>query len=141
MDVLEKMELEANFELDQIGTKTEIGSDEHKKAVADFAQIADRIVELKKVENEREKIRLEEAKMEADKSKADVEQQKVDLERQRQTDERKHNLIRYVLDGLGIVVPAGITVLGLFLTYRIEVDGVQASQLGRKTIDRIFRMK
>lgn len=141
MDVLEKAELEANFELDQLGTKLEVGSDEHKKAMSDAVQLIDRITELKKVENERERLRLDEAKMEADKNKADIEQQRVDLEREKHTAERKHNIIRYVLDGLAIAVPAGITALGLFLTYNIEVDGVQASQIGRKTIDRLFRMK
>ena len=141
MEVLEKAEVEVNFELDKIGTNLEVGSDEHKKAVGDVVQLMDRITELKKVENERTKLRLEEGKIEADKAKTDIEQQRVDLERKKQADERKHNVIRYVIDGLTIAVPAGITILGLFLTYRIEVDGVQASQLGRKTIDRIFRMR
>ena len=141
MDVLEKAELEANYELDQMGTKLEVGSDEHKKAMGDAVQLIDRITELKKAENERERIQLDKAKMEAEKNKADIEQQRVNLERERQTNERKHNIVRYVLDALSIVVPAGVTVLACFLTYNIEIDGVQASQIGRKTIDRAFRVK
>lgn len=141
MDVRDKMEVEVNFELDKIGTEIAVGSDEHKKAVDDVAKLADKLIELKRVDNEREKIELDKAKMEADKNKADVEQQKVDLEREKMVEDRKSRFVQNVINVAGIVVPAGITVAGMVMMFLFEENGTITGGASRKVVDRIFRPK
>lgn len=141
MDVRDKMEIEIDFELDKIGTKIEVGSDEHKKAVDDVAKLTDKLIELKRVDNEREKIELDRAKMEADKSKADVEQQRVDLEREKMVEDRKGRFVQNIINAAGIVVPAGITIAGMVMMFLFEENGTITGGASRKVVDRMFRQK
>lgn len=141
MDVRDKMEIEIDFELDKIGTEIAIGSDEHKKAVDDVAKLTDKLIELKRVDNESAKIELDRAKMEADKSKADVEQQKIDLEREKMVEDRKGRFVQNIINAAGIVVPAGITIAGMVMMFVFEEHGTITGGASRKVVDRMFRQK
>lgn len=141
MTVHDKYEVEINYELDTISTSTELGSDEHRKAAGDIAQLTDRLIRLKEVDIEQQKIEMEKARMDAEKEKTSVEQQKIEMEREKMVEEKKDRLIKNGIAALGVIVPAGITITGMVLMFLFEEKGTITSGAGRKIVDRIFRMK
>lgn len=147
-------EIELKDEFEKIKA-IDIVSDEHHKVVSDISQLTDRLVKLKEVENEHEKIHIEEkkieferARIEAEKDKASIEQQKLDIEKQKISieerkleDEKKDRLVKNILSGLGVIIPAGITLTGMVLMFLFEEKGTITSKAGSKIVDRIFRVK
>ena len=133
----------------------DIVSDEHRKVVSDISQLTDRLVKLKEVENEEKKLGIEErrieferAKVDAEKEKTaieqrklDIEEQKLDVEERKLDDERKDRLIKNVIAGLSVAIPAGITLTGMVLMFLFEEKGTITSKAGSKIVDRIFRTK
>lgn len=133
----------------------DVVSDEHHKVVSDISQLTDRLVKLREVENEQDKLHIEEqkieferARIEAEKDKAAIEQQKLDIEKQKISieekkleDEKKDRLIKNILTGLGVAIPAGITLTGMVLMFLFEERGTITSKAGSKIVDRIFRVK
>lgn len=141
MTVHDKYEVEINFELDEISKNTELGSEEHRKAAGDIAQLTDRLIRLKEVDIEQQKIEMEKARMDAEKEKVSVEQQKIEIEREKMIEEKKDRLIKNGISTLSIIVPAGITTIGMVFMFLFEEKGTITSGAGRKIVDRIFRMK
>lgn len=145
-------ELETEFEGIQ---DFDLGSEDHKRIVGDITQLTDRYVKLREVDIEEQKLDLEREKMDADKQKMEIETRKVDIEtrkvdieakklefeREKMKEDRSDRWIRYVIDGLGIIVPAGITVTGMVLMFLFEEKGTITSRAGSKIVDRMFRSK
>ena len=154
METLNLYESELKDEFEKIKT-IDIVSDEHRKVVSDISQLTDRLAKLKEVENERQRIKVEQqkvdaerAKIEVDEKKADIEERKADLEEkkieieeQQLEEERKDRLIKNIIAGLGVAIPAGITLTGMVLMFLFEEKGTITSKAGSKIVDRIFRMK
>jgi hypothetical protein len=149
---LYKSELKDEFEKIKA---IDIVSDEHRKVVSDISQLTDRLVKLEEVETEKKKLHIEEqrigfelVRIEAEKEKAaieqrklDIEEQKLDMEERKLDDERKDRLIKNVIAGLGVAIPAGITLTGMVLMFLFEEKGTITSKAGSKIVDRIFRAK
>lgn len=138
-------ELETEFE----GIKDfDLESEDHKRIVGDITQLTDRYVKLKEVdikaqelELEREKVETDKQKIEIEMRKADIETKKLEFEREKMKEDKSDRWIRYVIDGLGIIVPAGITVTGMVLMFLFEEKGTITSRAGSKIVDRMFRTK
>ena len=129
-------ELEDEFE----GIKEfDLESEEHKKVVGDITQLTDRYVKLREIDIKEQELNNERKKIEADKEKTEIEKQKVELEKQKAVEDRKNKIIGYVIDGLGIVIPAAITITGTVLMFLFEERGTITSKAGNKVVDRIFR--
>lgn len=126
MSVKTNLRDELNNELHEL-SKVEFGSEQYKVGVNGVTQLADRVIELERLDNENAKL--------------DIEQQKVDIESQKLEDERKDRKTKNGIGVAGIVVPAVITVVGGIAMFIYEERGSITSQAGRKIIDRIFRMK
>ena len=77
MTVHDAYEIEVKFELDEICQKTEVGSEEHRRAAGDIAQLTDRLIRLKEVDIEQQKIEIEKDTAEDQNEKAKLEQQKI----------------------------------------------------------------
>ena len=141
MTVHDKYEIEIDFELDEISQKTELGSEEHRKAAGDIAQLTDRLIRLKEVDIEQQKIEIEKARAEADKEKAKLELEKIEIERQKMIEEKQDRKIKNGLSALGIVLPIGFTLTGMVLMFLFEEKGtIVTSGPGRKIVDRMFRI-
>lgn len=168
METLNLYEIELKDEFEKI-KKIDIVSDEHRKVVSDISQLTDRLVKLKEAENEKQrieneklkidieqqKVEFERAKVDTEKEKVNIEQRKVDLEEDKikidkhkakieemqLEDERKDRLIKNVIAGLSVAIPAGITLTGMVLMFLFEEKGTITSKAGSKIVDRIFRMK
>lgn len=63
------------------------------------------------------------------------------VELQKAEDEKKDRKARNRLTAWGIGVPAGLTFLGGIAMFIFEERGTITSQVGRKVIDRLFRLK
>lgn len=127
MSVQTSLREEFTSELDELG-KVEFGSEKYKVGVAGVTQIADRLIEMSKLDTEEEKL--------------DIERQKLDIERQKLEEDSKDRRSKNRVSVLGIVAPAAIAVVGGAAMFIYEERGSITSQVGRKIIDKyIFRVK
>ena len=127
MSVERDLREELISEIDELG-RVEFGSEQYKIGVAGVTQLADRLIELSRLDNE-------EAKLDIEKEKLDIELQKLD-------DERKDKKSKNRISVLGIIIPSAIAVVGGVSMFVYEERGSITSQVGRKIIDKyIFRVK
>lgn len=107
-------------ELEELG-KVEFGSEKYKVGVAGVAQLADRLIEM---------------------SKLDTEDEKIDIERQKLEEDKKDRKTKNRISVFGIAAPAAIAIIGGAAMFVYEERGSITSQVGRKIIDKyIFRVK
>lgn len=126
MNVKTNLRDELNNEIHEL-SKAEFGSETYKVGANGVAQIADRVIELERIDIENQKL--------------DIEQQKIDIENQKLDDDRKDRKYKNVIAFAGVAIPAVITVVGGIAMFVFEERGSITSQAGRKIVDRIFRMK
>lgn len=118
---------EVLLELDEL-SKVEFGSDKYKTGVSGVTQLADRLIEMSKLDSEDEKI--------------EIERQKLELEIAKAEEEKKDRKVKNRISVLNVVVPSVIAVVGGAAMFIYEERGSITSQAGRKIIDKyIFRVK
>lgn len=109
-------------------SRVEFGSEKYKVGVAGVVQLADRLIEISKLDSEDEKL--------------DIERQKLEIENQKLEEDRKDRKIKNRISVFGIAAPAVIAVVGGAAMFVYEERGSITSQVGRKIIDKyIFRTK
>lgn len=127
MSVESNLRDEFMSELDELG-RVEFGSEKYKVGVAGVTQLADRLIELSKMDTEEDKL--------------DIERQKLELENQKLEEDRKDRKAKNRISVFGIAAPAVIAVVGGAAMFIYEERGSITSQVGRKIIDKyIFRVK
>lgn len=127
MSVESNLREEVLLELDEL-SKAEFGSEKYKTGVSGIAQLADRLIELSKLDSEDEKLELERKKLE--------------LENLRFEEDKKDRKAKNRISVLGVAVPSVIAVVGGAAMFIYEERGSITSQAGRKIIDKyIFRVK
>lgn len=118
---------EVLLELDEL-SKVEFGSEKYKTGVSGVTQLADRLIELSKMDSEDDKL--------------DLERQKLELEITKAEEDAKDRKVKNRISVLNIVVPSVIAVVGGAAMFIYEERGSITSQAGRKIIDKyIFRVK
>ena len=106
----------------------EVGTEEYKVAVDGVTKLADRIIEIEKFEAEcAEKERVREF---------EAEQKAKQLEK-----EAKDRKIGYWLTGIGIGVPALITIWGTLVSLDFEREGTVTTIMGRGFINKLLPKK
>lgn len=93
----------------------EVGSDEYRAAVEGLTKLLDKAIELDRLNNEH--------------------QEKLDA----RDDENKDRLIRNILNGLGIAIPAGLTIWGTLKSLKFEETGTVTTIVGRGFLNRLFK--
>lgn len=127
MSVETNLKNEVIVELDEL-SKVEFGSEKYKTGVAGISQLADRLIEISKLDTEDEKLELE--------------RQKFEFENQKFEEDKKDRKAKNRISVLGVIVPAVISVVGGAAMFIYEERGSITSQAGRKIIDKyIFRVK
>lgn len=127
MSVESDLREEVLLELDEL-SKVEFGSEKYKTGVSGVTQLADRLIELSKVDSEDDKL--------------DLERQKLEFEIAKAEEETKDRKVKNRISVLNIVVPSVIAVVGGAAMFIYEERGSITSQAGRKIIDKyIFRVK
>lgn len=109
-------------------SNVKFGSEEYKVGVTGVTQLADRMIEMAKLDTEDEKIRIE--------------NEKLKLENEKFEEDKKDRKAKNRISVFGIAAPAGIAIIGGIAMFIYEERGSITSQVGRKIIDKyIFRTK
>lgn len=109
----------------------ELGSEEYKATVEGIAKLADRLIELKKFDAERDDMRHKKLLEEADRK----------LERARAEEEKKDQLIKNGIAIAGILIPTAVTIWGTFKTFKFEETGTVTTMMGRGFINKLLPKK
>lgn len=97
-----------------------VGADTHKLATEDVAKLVDRVIDLEKLEIERDEIKLKAAQME---------------------EEKKDRWIKNILTAAGIVIPVGVTIWGTLKSFKFEQEGTITTIMGRGFINKLLPKK
>ena len=106
-----------------------IGSEEYKSTVATIKTFMDALAVLREIE------------LKADKNQDDYELEKEKNQNERDSieNEKKDNVVKNVLNGLGIVATAGLTIWGTIKTIKFEETGTITTCAGRNFFNRLFK--
>lgn len=127
MSVQSYLNDEVMLELEEL-SKVEFGSEKYKTGVAGVVQLADRLIEMAKLDTEDEKLEFE--------------REKFEFENQKFEEDKKDRKAKNRISVFGIAAPAVIAIVGGTAMFIYEERGTITSQVGRKIIDKyIFRVK
>jgi hypothetical protein len=132
--VEELLREEIRYEIGYLGQQ-DVGSEGYKNGIDGVIKLMDRWVEVEKVDLQR--------KQHSDES----EQRKYEYEAERAlkekelAEEKKDRLIKNILAGAGIGIPAIITIWGTLKTFRFEETGTITTTLGRGFINKLLSRK
>lgn len=118
-------EIENEFEI--LGDMT-VGSDEYETAVNGLTKLYDRAIELEKLKTETE--------LKQDQQNVDTE-----LRAEQLKDERRDRVVKNVLTGAGIGIPAAITIWGTIKSIKFEETGTITTIMGRGFIQKLLPKK
>ena len=125
MDKLLREEIQDEFE----GlSKMELGTDTYKVTVDGVTKLVDRVIEIDKINDDREERRK---KQEAENA-LKAEEMKMD---------RRDRRIKHGLTALGIVVPTVATVWGTLVMLQYEKEGIVSSIIGRGFVNSLLPKK
>ena len=123
-----KKQLEGEFEgrLEQLGA-AELGTEEYKSAIDSMTKVADRIIEIEKVEIERD-LKVQQA--------ADdwaIKEQQIKTE-------KRDKIWKHVIDGGKVVLTTAVGVWAFVASMNFEKEGTITTQGGRKALDGLFKL-
>ena len=106
----------------------EVGSDEYKTTVDGVTKLTDRVIELEKLNIEKQ-------------DKAENRKNDQDLKLKQMEEDKKDRLIKNCLSAAGIILPLGLTVWGTYKTFEFEKEGTVTTMMGRGFINKLFPKK
>lgn len=106
----------------------EAGTEQHKTAVDCVAKLLDRSIEMDKVTLEYDE-------------RAESRETDAELKVKQMEDEKKDRWIRNILTGLGIGIPAALTVWGTVKSIEFEKEGTITTIMGRGFIQKLLPKK
>ena len=108
--------------------KMEIGSEEYKKAVDSVTKLVEKAIEIDKFNNDC---------VVSEKTREFEEELKV----AQVVGEQRDRLIKNILTGCGIAVPAGLTIWGTLKSLKFEETGTITTAIGRGFINKLLPKK
>ena len=124
MSVKSMLNEELETELEEL-KKIKIGGDDYKAAVDGITKLADRMIELEKLNNEAEE-RSKNREVDAELKQAQLEATK------------KDNRVKNAISIAGILVPIGVTIWGTLKTFEFEKDGTVTTLIGKGFINKLI---
>ena len=124
MSVKSMLNEELETELEEL-KKMRLGGDEYKASVDGITKLADRMIELEKLNNEAEE---RNKNREVD---AELKQAQLDAS-------NKDNYIKNAISIAGILVPIGVTIWGTLKTFEFERDGTITTLIGKGFINKLI---
>ena len=97
-----------------------VSTDDHKLATDDLTKLVDRVIDLEKLDLERDELKLKAAQMD---------------------EERKDRLIKNCLTAAGIIIPVGVTIWGTLKSFKFEQEGTITTIMGRGFINKLLPKK
>ena len=106
----------------------EVGTDEYRITVDGLTKLVDKAIEMDKFQNEFfEKVE--------NRKKED------ELKERQMKEDKKNRLISHILTGVGIAVPAILTVWGTCKSLKFEEEGTVTTAIGRGFINKLLPRK
>lgn len=106
----------------------EVGSEAYKTTVDGVTKLLDRMIEIDKLEFERDK-------------KAESDKKEEEFRRMQMEEEKKDRLIRNCLSAAGIVIPTIVTIWGTVKSIEFEKEGTITTIMGRGFIQKLLPKK
>lgn len=116
MNIETKLNEELVDELDHL-SKMEVGSEEYTKTVEGWTKLADRAIEMERLNSEN-----------------------ADKERTRE-EERIDRWIRHGLTAFGIILPVAVTIWGTVKSFEFEKEGTITTLMGRGFMNKLLPKK
>lgn len=113
-DLKQQLSSEFKTQLENLG-KTDVGSDEYKVATDGVTKVADRIIEIEKIENEQA------------------------LKAQQVKDDKRDKIIRNVIEGTKVVGGFGLAAWAFVASMNFEKEGTLTTQGGRSAINQLLK--
>lgn len=127
MSIKTSLETEIKSELEAL-RDMEAGTETYKSTVDGLTKLADRLIEIDKLE--------------LDKRARNEEREFDQYFKQTQLDEeRKDRKIKNILNGAGILMPVGVTVWGVLVSLNFEKTGSVTTVVGRGLINKLLPKK
>lgn len=108
--------------------KMEVGSDEYKIAVEGITKLTDRVIEMKKLEQDYE-------------DKVTRREDERDFKLMELKEEQKDRTIKNWLTAAGIAVPTGLAIWGTLKSLKFEETGTVTTIMGRGFINKLLPRK
>lgn len=99
-------------------SKIEVGSEKYKIAVDGITKIADRLIEIDKIDQDRQE-RIENREIETD------------LKLQQMKEERNDRIVKNVISGVGTAGGIGLAIWGTITSLKFDKEDIISSTLGR----------
>lgn len=148
MKIKELLNEEIEAELESLNRMTDVCSDSYKATVDSIAKLADRAIELEKIEASRAEAELKvmASKTEAQlKLNAETEQKRMEIraeaeQKQKELDDKKKDrIVNGVIAGAGIALPLGVTVWGAIKSFEFEKEGSITTLIGRGFMNKLLK--
>lgn len=127
MNIEHMMHEEIQSELEEL-SKIQVGSEEYKVAVDGITKLADRVIEMRKSDIEKE---AKERDREID----------TNLKLQQMEEERKDRFIKNGIALVGIAIPTAVTIWGTLKSIEFEKEGTITTIMGRGFIQKLLPKK
>ena len=127
MSVKTKLMDEFDSELGELG-KIEVGCKEYQLAVDGVTKLADRIIEIDKLESDNA-------------MKERVQMYEHELKEQQINDEKKDRFVKNLLTGVGTIGGLVVTIWGAKKAWKFEETGTVASPVGRSFINKLISFR
>ena len=124
MSVKSMLNEELETELEEL-KKIKIGGDDYKAAVDGITKLADRMIELEKLNNEAEE-RSKNREVDAELKQAQLEATK------------KDNRVKNAISIASILIPIGVTIWGTLKSFEFEKDGTVTTLIGKGFINKLI---
>ena len=145
MDIQTLLCEEIQYELNSL-KDVEIGTDAYKTTVDTIAKLADRAIELEKLnveQDEKVKSRESDIDLRTRQLEEQIESRKLDadLRTKQMEEERKNRLVNNCLVAAGIAIPSLITIWGTLKSFEFEKEGTVTTIMGRGFINKLLPKK
>lgn len=108
--------------------KIEVGSEQYEKVVNGVSKLYDKAIEFERIHSDND-------------LKYDNQEFEMDMKVKQMKNDEKDRLIRNILTGLGLVIPAGLTVWGTIKSINFEKTGTLTTIMGRGFIQKLLPKK
>lgn len=107
--------------------KMELGSEEYRSTVDGVTKLADRIIEMDKLDNERQ-------------VKAETQDREFELKQEQMKEEKKDRIIKNCLTGVSVVGGILVTIWGTIVSINFEKEGTFTTSAGRKHVNKLLSL-
>lgn len=108
--------------------KIEVGSEQYEKVVNGVSKLYDKAIEFERIRSDND-------------LKYDNQEFEMDMKVKQMKNDERDRLIRNILTGLGLVIPAGLTVWGTIKSINFEKTGTLTTIMGRGFIQKLLPKK